>query len=151
VPHGLYEVRIDDIVSVTTLATDPAGSALQGDAFPVTWPTGSWQLTPYNPGQIGEPWPYTKIRAVGGLTFPWVTPLILARMDRVQVTGVFGWPAVPQAIRTATLIAAAELFRMKDKPVGGDVPGEFMVAMVTANPVLGTLMGPYCRSPFLAA
>jgi hypothetical protein len=151
VPQNLYETRTDDLVSVTTLATDPAGNAAQGGNFPVTWPANSFQLLPYNPGDLGEPWPYRKIRAVGGLTFPWVTPLLLSRMDRVQVTGVFGWPAVPQAVRTATLISAAELFRMKDTPAGGDVPGEFEITSLRGSPMIGKLLAPYCRNIFLAA
>lgn len=151
VPTDLYRTRVDDLVSVTTLATDPAGTTAQGGTFPITWPTGSYQLLPYNPGKTGEQWPYTSIRAVGGLTFPWVTPILLMRMDRVQVTGVFGWPAIPQPVRTATLIAAAELFRMKDTPMGGGQPGEFAVATVAANPRIGELLAPYSRTPFLAA
>jgi hypothetical protein len=151
VPGGLYECGTDDLVSVTTLATDPGGTTPQGGTFPITWPAGSWQLLPYNPGKTGELWPYTSIRAVGGLTFPWVTPLLLMRMDRVQVTGVFGWPAVPQPIRSAALIAASELFRMKDTPVGGAGPGEFAVAVVQSNPMIGKLIGRYMRNPFLAA
>jgi hypothetical protein len=151
IPTDLYRTRVNDLVSVTTLATDPAGTAAQGAAFPITWPANSYQLLPYNPGQIGEPWPYTSIRAVGGLTFPWVIPLLLMRMDRVQVTGVFGWPAVPQPVRTATLIAAAELFRMKDMPVGGGQPGEFAVVQLGSNPRIGQLLEPYRRNAFLAA
>lgn len=149
VPDDLYRVRTDDLVSVTALATDPAGTAAQGSTFPVSWPVGSFQMLPYNPGKGGEAWPYTSIRAVGGLTFPWVTPLLLMRMDRVQVSGVFGWPAVPQAIRTATLIAAAELFRMKDMPVGQ--PGEFSIVSLGPNLGIGELLGRYCLNPFLAA
>lgn len=151
VPEDLYRVRTDDLVSVTTLATDPAGTTAQGGTFPVTWPAGSFQLLPYNPGKTGEQWPYTSIRAVGGLTFPWVTPLLLMRADRIQVTGVFGWPAVPQAVRTATLIAAAELFRMKDMPAGGGQPGEFSIVTLGQNPRIGELLSPYMRNAFLAA
>lgn len=151
VPQDLYRTRTDDLVSVTTLATDPGGTTPQGGTFPVTWPAGSWQLLPYNPGKTGEPWPYTSIRAVGGLTFPWVTPLLLMRMDRVQVTGVFGWPAVPLAVRSASLIAAAELFRMKDTPMGAPEPGEFTIALLTASPAVGKLLAPYRRNPVLMA
>jgi hypothetical protein len=138
-------------VSVTTLATDPGGTTAQGGTFPVTWPAGSFQLLPYNPGDPGEPWPYTSIRAVGGLTFPWVVPKILMRADRVQVTGVFGWPSVPQVVRSMTLQVAAELFRGKDAPTGGGAPGEFAVAVITGNPLLRQMLDRYCRNPFLAA
>jgi hypothetical protein len=154
IPDSLYQVTTGDLVSVTTLATDPGGTAAQGGAFPVTWPAGSWQLLPYNPGDPGEPWPYTKIRAVGGLTFPWVTPLLLARMDRVQVTGVFGWPAVPAWVKQAALITAAELFRSKDLPLAGEVPGEFAgmtTDIIASSQVISRMLAPYRASPFLAA
>lgn len=151
VPQDLYRTKTDDLVSVTTLATDPAGTTSQGGTFPITWPAGSFQLLPYNPGKLGEPWPYTSIRAVGGLTFPWVIPLLLMRMDRVQVTGVFGWPAVPPVIRTMTLTLAAELFRTKDVPGGSSVPGEFAVAVIQASPLIRQSLATYRRNAFLAA
>lgn len=151
VPGDIYSVCTDDLVSVTTLATDPAGTTAQGGTFPVTWPAGSYQLTPYNPGDPGEPWPYTKIRAVGGLTFPWVVPQVLMRMDRVQVTGVFGWPAVPLTVRQSALQVAAEIFRSKDAPTGGGGPGEFATAVITSSPLLRQTLDAYRRAPFLAA
>jgi hypothetical protein len=151
VPQDLYRCKVNDLVSVTTLATDPAGTTPQGGTFPVTWPAAAFQLLPYNPGQVGEPWPYTSVKAVGGLTFPWVTPLLLMRMDRVQVTGVFGWPSIPAVIRTVTLAVAAEVFRMKDVPGGSSVPGEFAVAVIEATPLLREALNTYRRNPFMAA
>lgn len=151
VPQDLYRCKTDDLVSVTALATDPAGSAPQGGTFPVSWSATDFQLLPYNPGRTGEPWPFTSVRAVGRLTFPWVVPLLLMRMDRVQVSGVFGWPAVPQAVRTATLIAAAELFRMKDMPLGSDTPGEFTIGVIGSSPRIGEMLSPYVRTPVLMA
>jgi hypothetical protein len=151
VPRDLYETRLDDFVSITALATDPAGTTAQGGTFPISWPAGSFQPLPYNPVRLGELWPYTRIRAVGGLTFPWVVPHVLMRMDRVQVTGVFGWPAVPYAVRSATLITAAELYRMKGVPSAGEVLGEHPAAIIGANPMAGQLLAPYLRHAFLAA
>lgn len=151
VPRDLYQTRTDDLVSVSALATDPAGNTAQGGTFPVSWPAGSFQLLPYNPGTFGEPWPFTKVRAVGGFTFPWVVPLLLMRMDRVQVTGVFGWPAVPAVIRSMTLTVAAEVFRSKDAPGGGGAPGEFAVAVISASPMVRQALEVYRRNPFLAA
>jgi hypothetical protein len=151
VPETLYRTCTDDLVSVTTLATDPAGTTAQGGTFPVTWPAGSFQLLPYNPGDPGEPWPYTSIRAVGGLTFPWIAPQVLMRQDRVQVTGVFGWPAVPLVIRQSALQVASEVFRSKDAPTGGGAPGEFAVAVITQSPLLRQSLNSYCKNPWLAA
>ena len=151
IPDDLYETRVDDFVSVTTLATDPAGTTPQGGSFPITWAAADYQPWPYNPGNLGEPWPYTRIKAVGSKTFPWVIPQILMRQDRVQLTAVYGWPAVPQAVKTATLITAAELFRMKGVPSAGEVIGEHPIAIVGANPMAGVLLAPYMRHAFLVA
>jgi hypothetical protein len=150
VPDDLYSVCTDDFVSVTTLNTDPAGTAAQGSTFPVSWPASAYQPWPYNPGNVGETWPYTKLLAVGSLTFPWIAPRALLRADRVQLTAVYGWPAVPQAVRTSALITASELFRSKDMP-GGQVPGEFAAAIIRGNPIVMQLLGAYQRHPFLAA
>lgn len=151
VPYSMYETRTTDLVSVTTLATDPAGTTPQGDPFPVIWPPGSFQLLPYNPGDPGEPWPYTKIRAVGGLTFPWVVPQVLMRQDRVQVIGEGGWPMVPQVIHATSLQVGAEIFRSKDMAAGGGAPGEFASAVIASSPLLRGALSTYCRNPWLAA
>jgi hypothetical protein len=143
VPRSLYETRVDDLVSVTALATDPAGTAAQGSTFPVSWAASDFQLLPYNPGKLGEPWPYTKIRAVGSRTFPWVTPLLLMRADRVQVTGVFGWPAVPATVKTAALIAASQILKIRDAPFGVAGFGEFGAVRVQSNPQVMWLLRRY--------
>jgi hypothetical protein len=73
------------------------------------------------------------------------------RSDRVQVTGVFGWPAVPQVVRSMTLQTAAELFRSKDSPAGGAAAGEFVTALITASPMMRQMLDRYRRDAFLAA
>jgi hypothetical protein len=40
---------------------------------------------------------------------------------------------------------------MKDQPGGGQVPGEFAMAAIRSNPMIGQLLGPYLRHAFLAA
>ncbi len=144
IPQDLYRTRTDDLVSVTALATDPSGTAPTGGTFPVSWASSNYQLLPYNPGKAGEPWPYNQVRAVGGLTFPWVVPLLLMRADRVQVTGVFGWPAVPLAVKQAALLLASDLFKLKDAPFGvagsADL-GVIRVAGISAQ--VESLLEPY--------
>jgi hypothetical protein len=147
VPEGLYRCCTDDLVSVTTLATDPAGTG----SFTVTWSASDYQLLPYNPGSIGEQWPYTSIRAVGSQTFPWIPPESLLRMNRVQVVGVFGWPAVPLAVKQAALIAATDLFKLKDAPYGVAGFGEFGAVRIQDNLRVASLLAPYRRSPVLIA
>jgi hypothetical protein len=59
------------------------------------------------------------------------------------VTGVFGWPAVPANVKQAALIAAADLFRLKDAPFGIAGFGEFGVVRVQANPRVMSLLRRY--------
>jgi hypothetical protein len=64
-------------------------------------------------------------------------------LDRIQITGVFGWPAVPAAVKQASLISAADLFRMKDAPFGVAGFGEFGAVKITANPKVMALLQRY--------
>ena len=41
-----------------------------------------------------------------------------SHQDRIQVTGTWGWPAVPVLVRQASLMLATELFKQKDAPAG---------------------------------
>lgn len=117
--HSIYDVDIDDLVSITQLATD-----LDGDGvYETIWTSNQYQLEvtehEYNVASKGEPWPYTKIQALGvpgGNYLPYVWAW--SHQDRTQVTGLFGWPQVPVLVRQASLMIAAEFFKQKDAPVG---------------------------------
>ena len=95
-----------------------------------TWTLGTdfaLEVAPgqYNTAAKGEPWPYTGFTIIGPKYIPIVWPW--SHLDRIQVTGVFGWPAVPLAVKQAALIAAADLFKLKDAPFGVAGFGEFGV------------------------
>ena len=103
-----------DLISVSTLKTDNSGDGV----YETTWAASDYQLlcaddTPNT--DIGpEQRPYVKIRALAR-TFPLVySPT--ARNDRIEITGVWGWPAVPRSIKSATAVLAAEIFKFKDAP-----------------------------------
>lgn len=153
VPDDRCRVRVDDIASGTglTVKVDHDGDG----TYEETWTQGTdYQLLPLNPNRTGEPRPYTKIGAVGSLTFPWPRTRLPGHPDRVQVAGPFGWPATPAAVKTGSLITAAELFRMGDLPLGGEIPGEMsalVIATIASNPVTAAMLGPYRRSPFPVA
>jgi hypothetical protein len=150
-PCDLYSVELgafNDLVSVTSLKTDSSGDGV----YETTWVTTDYQLLPYNTAGP-ETRPYTAIKAIGSQTFPWwylAASLPLTRADRVQVTGVFGWPAVPQAIKQAAQLMAAEIFRRKDAPLGIAGEGEFTMA-VGQNRLAKNLADPYRRYPVLVA
>jgi hypothetical protein len=117
VPQSIYGQQIDDLVSVTTFKTDSTGNG----TYDQTWTQGTdYALTvswgQYNTGAKGETWPYNGFTILGPQFIPYVWPW--SHQDRIQIVGVFGWPAVPLAVRQATLIAAADLFKLKDAPFG---------------------------------
>lgn len=153
-PCGLYELKLPefyDLVSVTSLKTDTGSGA-----FATTWAASDYQLlcddgTP-NVNAGPEAKPYVKIRAVGGQTFP--LPTGLGRRDLVQVTGVWGWPQVPWAIKKAAEIVAAETFKLKDSP-GMAAAGyeDFDVSMLgsEARRRFARFANPYRRNAYLAA
>jgi hypothetical protein len=113
-PTNVYTLTTDDIVSVTTLK-----SSSDGVTYNTTWSTSDYQLEPLNGVAGGLVTPYTRIRAVGNYLFPaWATGTIYNLEASMQVTGVFGWSAVPTAIRQATVILAMRIFKRLDAPLG---------------------------------
>ena len=149
IPDNLYYLRLpefNDLVSVSALATDSAGDGV----FETTWATTDYQLYPVNPSAAPETRPYTKVKAVGSRCFPWLVN-VLARADLVQITGVWGWPAVPVGIKQAALVLAAETFKLKDAPFGVAGFGELGLIRIRDNPKVAAMAGPYRRNAMLAA
>lgn len=130
---------VDDLVSISSLKTDDDADGV----FETSWTTANYQLLvapgKYNVSRKGEQWPYTIIKAIG--TF-WPVPNPYGRANLIQVTGTFGWPAVPSAIHQASLIAASDLFKIKDAPFGIAGSGEFAVR-VRENPRVMQLISRY--------
>jgi hypothetical protein len=145
----LYKLKLgayNDLVSVTSLKTDAAGDG----TFETTWSASDYQLLPSNPSSAPEQRPYTSVKAVASRTFP-VPYTQFGRADRVEITGVWGWPAVPDAVEQATLILASELYRLKDAPFGIADFGEAGLIRLRENPRYAALLGPYRRHPVLVA
>lgn len=70
----------------------------------------------------------------------------LGRDQRVRVTGVWGWPVVPESIKNATVLLAARLLRRKDSPEGIKGFSDFGVVRVTRyDPDYDNLIGPFVR------
>jgi hypothetical protein len=140
VPDDLWTLKLgpyNDLVSLSAVKTDASGDG----TFETTWSASDYQLLPVNPGAAPELRPYTKIKAVGAQTFPWICPGVGARDDRVQVTGVFGWAAVPWGVKLAAKMLAEEI--LKDAPFGVAGFGEFGVVRARANPRIQALIDPY--------
>ena len=88
-------------------------------------------------------WPWTGFNIVGPKFIPIVWPW--SHLDRLQVTGVHGWPAVPDAVKESTRIAAANLFRRKDAPFGVAGFGEFALRLTQQDPTVMGLLHRYIR------
>jgi hypothetical protein len=149
VPCDQYQLRLpefNDLVLVATLKTDGSGDG----TFETTWAAADYQLLPHNPSAAPEPKPYTKVKAVGAQTFP-VPWTRLARDDRVEITGVFGWPSIPLGVKWASLTLAEEIFAAKDARFGVAGFGEFGAVRVRENPLIGRLLLPYMRNPIKVA
>lgn len=114
VPRDSLYVETDDIVSVTSLKTSSGGVT-----FDITWGAGDYQLEPLNGVVGGLVTPYTNIRAIGSYLFPvWEPSNVNSQEATVQVTGTFGWNAVPTAIKQATVLMAMRQFKRYDSPLG---------------------------------
>lgn len=145
-PTDYYCLRLpewNDLVSVTTFATGTDGN------FSTTWTTAQYQLLPLNPSAGPETRPYTSIRAVNG-TFP-INYGTGSRNDTIQITGVWGWPAVPYPVKTAARIIAAEYYRYKDAPLGAGGQGEFVLPVANDSTRALKMLAPYRRNAVLVA
>jgi hypothetical protein len=122
VPDHNDLVAIDDAISISAIAV----STMMNKTYDQVWSNVDYQLEPLNNVADGLPgWPYTRIRAVGNFEFP--TGETRYRYEgrygqediaTVQVTGVWGWSAVPTAVKQATIIQAMRIFKRLDSPLG---------------------------------
>lgn len=116
------EVHTDDIVSVTSLATDDSGAR----TYPTTWATTDYDLGPDNAGLDGTPYMQVSITPTGRYRFP-----LFAR--GVRIVGVFGIASTSvylPVVKEAMLQWAQRLFKLKDAPFG--VAGSVALGQVTA-------------------
>lgn len=137
-------VKVDDFHTTTGLVV----ASDDGDTgtFGTTWTTADYELWPLNGVVDGEPgWPYSKLQAVNSRWF------YRGRRASVQVTARWGWAAVPAAVREACLIAAVELFKLKDAPFGVGGYGDFGIIRVRDNPFVARMLQPYVRHVLMVA
>lgn len=134
---GLLE--IDDLVTLTTLKSADDGST----TFANTWTENvDFVLEPLNATSDADDWPWTHIRV-----HPLGSFLFNTRYPRsVEVTGKFGWAAVPGPIVDATTMLATRLLKMKrEAPLGVLAFQEVAVRVSRTDPNIGILAGPYMK------
>lgn len=127
---------VPDLVSISQLATDGAGDR----SYSTTWLTTDYDLSP----QYGAltVWPATALyrTPMGNQSFP-------AGRNAVKITGIWGWPSIPDPIVEATILQSIRLLKRADSPFG--IAGSNDHGQVTMigkiDPDVGTLVTPFRR------
>lgn len=141
---GPYRVAVHDLVEVTSLRTDTADDG----SYATTWTPSDYQLLRGAMVLRPEEMPYTAIKAVGR-SFPLNCPT--GRENLVEVSGVFGWPSVPEPVRQAAAIWATDLLKLGTMAFGIAGYGEYGAVRARPNPIVEALLSPYRRNPVKVA
>lgn len=131
--------QTDDIAGTAiTLVTDPDADGTWAD----TWEIGDYQLEPVNGVVDGLTTPYTRIRATGDYNFPTSSGEAL-----VKVTAVFGFSAIPIAIKQACVIQSSRIFKRLDSPLGVAGFGDMGAVRVSRylDPDVEQLVAPFVK------
>jgi hypothetical protein len=117
---------------VPDIASD-AGMAV-ATGYTGNWAAATgWESGPDNALAFGRP--ITQIRSYGR----W-----LPASGRLQITAIWGWPAVPDEIAEAAKLLAARLYRRKDSPQGVLGSSEWGTARVSrTDPDVEALIAPF--------
>lgn len=143
-PDSWTSCRTDDFAVLTQIDVDPSGTGV----FSQTLASSNYELYPLNGISDGTPgWPYNRLLATGG---PWFPMLTYRRRGTVRVTAQWGWPSVPAPIKQATLIIAAQKYRLADAPWGVAGMTEYGTAVrIREIPLVKETLVPYIRYPVL--
>lgn len=126
-------LRVHDFWDLASLVVSDSGALTVDVAFQVE-PSGL---------NLQEGFPYTGIRPLSH----WWLSTTYPGQTSISVTAKWGWSAVPEPIRQASLMVAADIYKRKDAPFGVAGFGEFGALRVSRD-VLSqaeSLLSPYRR------
>jgi len=132
---NLSFVLTDPIVSVSSLQTDDDGDG----TYETTWASTDYILSPRNAALDSRP--YTEVD-----TAPNEPKLFPLTYLAVKITGVYGWPAVPSAVKQAALIQAGAVWSSRIAPfgvIGSQDLGGVMRMSRALHPEAQVLLEPY--------
>lgn len=104
---------------------------------PWTVAAGDVELQPYNGTVDGEPgWPYNALHGIN-------QQFTCSRRPQVRLTAKWGWDAVPEPVRQATVLRAEDIYKLKGSPFG--VAGDATTGpiFVRDNRAVLSLLRPY--------
>jgi hypothetical protein len=136
-PLNSYLLRFpNDLANSTvTIKTDTLGNG----TYATTLTQGvDYLLEPTN--TVIQSRPYSQARMVGGATFPEeVTP----SFPTVQVSGYWGWDAVPDDVRTATVLLSIRGFARLNAALGVVGFADMAIQVRSVDPDVRDLLSPY--------
>lgn len=145
-PHDIWALNIDPLVSVSALNVDTTGNGVFDQAWVLNTDYAlKLDENQYNVNAAGVARPYRRVQVLqAGKWFPPVWPY--SHLDRVQIIGTWGWPAVPPPVTQACLTLAAQFWKEKDAPFGVAGVSDFGVVRIQTNPWVVELLRPYIYS-----
>ena len=139
VPSGRMEpLFVDDLMSVVSIRIDEDLDR----SFATTLAEIDFQLEPVNGRSFGNAFPFYVIRPQEDGYWP-----LYAGRATVRVEATYGWPALPDAVREATIIQASRLYTRLSSPLGVVSFGDMGAMRVSkfADPDVEMLLAPYRR------
>lgn len=130
-------VLTDPIVSVSALATDIDGTG----NYTQTWSATDYVLAPRNAALNVRPYTEIDVSPFSSAVLNFPTGYL-----EVKVTGVFGWPSVPAAVKQASLIQAGAIWASRTAPfgaVGGEALGGVLRMSAALHPEARALLDAY--------
>lgn len=136
--HDSHEfISPDDIISLTTIATDGDGDGTYED----TWTDSDYNLLPYNASSGSSPYTSIETSEQGDYWFPEMAK------KGIKLTGKFGYAlTAPTPIKEACLLQCERLFKRKDAVFGvvggGDMGMNYILKL---DPDVVLLLDPYVK------
>ena len=136
-PKTSDTLRIDDLSELTSIEID---TNIDG-TYNVTLDSDDYELLPVNANLGPEPRPYTQIWLTD-----WGDYSAFYKGQRIKVTGKFGWPSVPEAVKRATIHLTA-ILRLETPRATRRIPelGEAIEASPDAQHIIRQLTDNYRR------
>jgi hypothetical protein len=144
-PHNVWLLDVDDIVPGTACQVnlDLQGSGVYSQALTQNVDyVLRYGNNLFNANVTGIARPYRQLQIIqSGNWLPFTWPY--ARLDRVQITTTWGWPAVPPGISMGSAILSEDLFRLRDNPFGIMGMTDLGIVKIRDNTMLTRMISPY--------